>query len=670
MISKISNAFIDEALSSPNLLADMAAMEKYMAESYSGRVFIELLQNADDCKSSKIVIKEINGNIFFANNGRPFDENDVIAICRSGASNKKRGDTIGYRGVGFKSTTYLTDEILIYSDKTYFTFSKKHCSEKLSTPIDKIPMIRIPLLVDSVEYSIQKEIASLEQQGYTTIFVFKNAKVAEFLEELQQIESSMFIFLKNILECSIKIKPLSKSFLLQRTPYNDGTLVRFIDNQDGAWYILSHQHTQIAFKYDLENKKIICCEDNEQLYHSYLPTFDKMLFPAKVNADFSTDPSRKHITTDEKSELAIANIAENIAFIVNNIFSGKYKSDFSDIFSILSNYIGFSKCNSLLKQQIKTYILDYVSMVLDSKETISIKEYKLLPEWLEESEKLFLRSESIHIRKQSLPKEIYITFKDVDKFMQMYSAQCFTIEDMIEVMTEKSLIENMPKEMQGKILGRIIRTTKFAKLTPQQQKKLDEIRLFTNSGIKSIKELDGAVVIDQAVCEGLTSVASKADINWFSEKRAIDAQSILGESQHETPRIHGIKKEIKPHIPKWRSAEQQCLEIEKYFGNIAIDVSKKNVGYDVESTTPNGKKRYIEVKSVSQDGSFSITNNEYTAAHQYGDEYYLCLLVQNEQSVQVIYVRNPIKNITFEKRIKQWEWFCDTYSGESYIFEN
>ena len=139
LIKKISETFINEAVASPALLADMAKMEKYMAESYSGRVFIELLQNADDCSSTKILITELNGNIIFANNGRPFDENDVMAICRSGNSNKKRGETIGYRGVGFKSTTYLTDEILIYSDKACFTFSKKNLLTKASYPRRKQP---------------------------------------------------------------------------------------------------------------------------------------------------------------------------------------------------------------------------------------------------------------------------------------------------------------------------------------------------------------------------------------------------------------------------------------------------------------------------------------------------------------------------------------------------
>lgn len=123
-IQTISNNFIQEARKSPALLSDMAAMEKYMAESYSGRVFAELLQNADDCCSTKVGIYQIGNNLFFANNGRPFNSDDITAICRSGASSKKRGQGIGYRGVGFKSSTHISNEIIIWSNGVSFSFSK------------------------------------------------------------------------------------------------------------------------------------------------------------------------------------------------------------------------------------------------------------------------------------------------------------------------------------------------------------------------------------------------------------------------------------------------------------------------------------------------------------------------------------------------------------------
>ena len=95
VISKISRGFIGGAMHSPNLLEDMASMEKYMAESYDGRIFVELLQNADDSESKKIILLQNNNDIIFANDGRCFNESDVISICRSGASSKERGMSIG-----------------------------------------------------------------------------------------------------------------------------------------------------------------------------------------------------------------------------------------------------------------------------------------------------------------------------------------------------------------------------------------------------------------------------------------------------------------------------------------------------------------------------------------------------------------------------------------------
>lgn len=58
-IANISDTFLSEAKKSLSLIEDMAAMERYMAESYSGRIFIELIQNADDCQSTRINLKQI-----------------------------------------------------------------------------------------------------------------------------------------------------------------------------------------------------------------------------------------------------------------------------------------------------------------------------------------------------------------------------------------------------------------------------------------------------------------------------------------------------------------------------------------------------------------------------------------------------------------------------------
>ena len=48
IVKNIRDMFIKEASESPLLFIDLANMERYVSESYSGRSLIELLQNADD----------------------------------------------------------------------------------------------------------------------------------------------------------------------------------------------------------------------------------------------------------------------------------------------------------------------------------------------------------------------------------------------------------------------------------------------------------------------------------------------------------------------------------------------------------------------------------------------------------------------------------------------
>src|SRR5699024_4685487 len=77
------------------------------------------------------------------------------------------------------------------------------------------------------------------------------------------------------------------------------------------------------------------------------------------------------------------------------------------------------------------------------------------------------------------------------------------------------------------------------------------------------------------------SLESKKSSKWNSSAQHLD-----------------VKSKVKMPITRWRAAEKQCVEFEELQGNIARDVSKQNLGYDVLSVTPTKQERYIEVKSV------------------------------------------------------------------------
>ena len=91
IIDSLRSEFIQEAKSAPKLFRDLAKVEQYIAESYKARSFIELIQNADDAKSTDFGVYGFNEGLIVANNGIPFSIEDVEALCRSGSSNKFRG---------------------------------------------------------------------------------------------------------------------------------------------------------------------------------------------------------------------------------------------------------------------------------------------------------------------------------------------------------------------------------------------------------------------------------------------------------------------------------------------------------------------------------------------------------------------------------------------------
>ena len=102
----------------------------------------------------------------------------------------------------------------------------------------------------------------------------------------------------------------------------------------------------------------------------------------------------------------------------------------------------------------------------------------------------------------------------------------------------------------------------------------------------------------------------------------------------------------------------------------AIDVSKQNVGYDIEVITNNGRKKFIEIKSVSTFGEpFSLTNNEYSKANESREDYVLAIARQTEEKMEVCFIENPIENLKLERQVVQWKWFCDTYEGDISYFD-
>ncbi|MGB3220848.1 MAG: ATPase, partial [Anaerolineae bacterium] len=92
-------------------------------------VLSELLQNADDA-GAKSASAWVENQVFcFEHDGEDFTEEHFKSLCRFGYSNKRTLHTIGFRGIGFKSTFSLGDCVELFTPTLAVCFYRNHFSE-------------------------------------------------------------------------------------------------------------------------------------------------------------------------------------------------------------------------------------------------------------------------------------------------------------------------------------------------------------------------------------------------------------------------------------------------------------------------------------------------------------------------------------------------------------
>ena len=94
-------------------------------------VMSELLQNADDAGATEATVDINDDEFIFSHNGEDFNEDQFESLCRFGFSNKRALHTIGFRGVGFKSTFSLGNEVRLFTPTLSVAFHRQRFTEPL-----------------------------------------------------------------------------------------------------------------------------------------------------------------------------------------------------------------------------------------------------------------------------------------------------------------------------------------------------------------------------------------------------------------------------------------------------------------------------------------------------------------------------------------------------------
>jgi hypothetical protein len=151
-------------------------------------VLSELLQNADDANATEANVS-IRGNVFtFSHNGEDFAKEHFRSICRFGYSNKRNLYTIGFRGIGFKSTFSLGSLVELYSPtlSVHFHESKFTFPQWVPYPSDidlKRTTIRIQMSSDAVVHQMHGHIKKWVENPFSLLF-FRSLRRFETEEKI------------------------------------------------------------------------------------------------------------------------------------------------------------------------------------------------------------------------------------------------------------------------------------------------------------------------------------------------------------------------------------------------------------------------------------------------------------------------------------------------------
>ena len=155
------------------------------------RVVSELLQNADDAGATEASADIQNGEFVLTHNGKDFTEDNFSSLCQFGYSNKRSLHTIGFRGIGFKSTFSLGDQVCLITPTLSVAFNHNRFTEPVWCDLAGQPSytsVRVAIKDEYREKHLKKNLSEWLRNPASLLF-FRNIRSLRIGDNEVQWES-------------------------------------------------------------------------------------------------------------------------------------------------------------------------------------------------------------------------------------------------------------------------------------------------------------------------------------------------------------------------------------------------------------------------------------------------------------------------------------------------
>jgi hypothetical protein len=259
-------------------------------------VVSELLQNADDADATEASVEIINNEFVFSHNGHDFIEEHFESLCRFGYSNKRALHTIGFRGVGFKSTFSLGDEVRLITPTLSVAFYRNRFTEPvwidLNGDMPSRTEVRVPIKDEYRRRELEKNLDEWLKSPASLLFFRSIRSLSIRQEEVRWISKGPGP-VKNSEWMALTTDPEKKYLLL------------WSEDEDFPKDALDEirQERMLAFEEELSFPpcRVEIVLGMEGRLFVILPTGVKTTLPFSCNAPFVQDPARLKIKDPEIS---------------------------------------------------------------------------------------------------------------------------------------------------------------------------------------------------------------------------------------------------------------------------------------------------------------------------------------------------------------------------------
>lgn len=667
--NQVRTTLLEEARKSPKLLADLAGLEWYVAESYHTRSFTELLQNADDAGAARFKVQQVGEYVLVANDGRVFTPNDFESLCRSAHSSKVRGTSIGFRGIGFKSVVGFARRIHLFSGDLGVTFSRDRTAQEIPQA-ERVPLIRIPHQVEPAELSpFKDELKIILSEGYSTVFVFGDLIAREIEAEFELFDFTSLLFLRRVRQVEFQGFVETLATVRRQAGGEKVQNIRLTTSRGiSTWTVIRDGDIAVAFGRD--DSGICRLDEKDAVVHAFLPTEEVTGLGVKVNGDVSTDPSRRQVILDEHTAVAVKQIASLIIELIGECLADS--SHVEEPIALLGALVPSADPRMMALRR-RSFSKELLYALKDAAGQ-SFENLRCRPEWLnaEDFQKLATQSDL-----WSVDRKLGAT-KGLTSFLRFLGAREATFEEL-----SLSLVSVSPStvgcaEIAAYLTGRY--STKQLELSAISE----NWRIWPiDDSFYSLEEAEkSAMPLRQEFIDMVGErITSPSDFRRFlGHLVAPSIASLLlpgteaGKAEPldegtvaspETQLTSGSTEDKYPSLKKWRSGEQQVLSLLSDRGYILSDVSRQNLGYDLEGMAPEGTPVFIEVKTIDYPGQpFTLTNNEVAVAGEKTEMYFLAIVRQSSEALEVAMIQDPANRLAMTRKCRQWMWECSSYNFE------